>query len=163
MWSTSRRKLWVKGETSGDYLDLVEVRVNCEQNSLLYPSRRRNLPGVDRDATSGPADQSTRRPRRRVQRTIQLAAAAPPHASAEYARRYLVKPRRAGACHTRDADGRTRRSCFYRALEGDAWLVKRPSPKRLGYSPEAVFGAFVLGLLLANPRIRMPALFRRGG
>jgi len=35
-WSTSRQKLWVKGETSGDYLDLVEIRVNCEQNSLLF-------------------------------------------------------------------------------------------------------------------------------
>jgi phosphoribosyl-AMP cyclohydrolase len=35
-WSTSRNELWVKGATSGDYLKLVEVRVNCEQNSLLY-------------------------------------------------------------------------------------------------------------------------------
>jgi len=35
-WSTSRNELWVKGMTSGDQLDLVEVRVNCEQNSLLY-------------------------------------------------------------------------------------------------------------------------------
>ena len=35
-WSTSRNELWIKGKTSGDYLELVEVRVNCEQNSLLY-------------------------------------------------------------------------------------------------------------------------------
>lgn len=35
-WSTSRGELWIKGLTSGDTLDLVEVRVNCEQNSLLY-------------------------------------------------------------------------------------------------------------------------------
>ena len=35
-WSTSRNKLWVKGATSGDSLELVDVRVNCEQNSLLY-------------------------------------------------------------------------------------------------------------------------------
>jgi len=35
-WSTSRNALWVKGETSGDTLRLVEVRINCEQNSLLY-------------------------------------------------------------------------------------------------------------------------------
>ncbi len=35
-WSTSRRQLWVKGKTSGDFLNLVEIRVNCEQNSLLY-------------------------------------------------------------------------------------------------------------------------------
>jgi phosphoribosyl-AMP cyclohydrolase len=36
LWSTSRNMLWHKGATSGDFLDLVEVRVNCEQNSLLY-------------------------------------------------------------------------------------------------------------------------------
>ena len=35
-WSLSRDRLWIKGETSGNFLDLVEVRVNCEQNSLLY-------------------------------------------------------------------------------------------------------------------------------
>ncbi len=35
-WSTSRNRLWVKGESSGDYLKLVDVCVNCEQNSLLY-------------------------------------------------------------------------------------------------------------------------------
>ena len=35
-WSTSRNELWVKGAMSGDYLDPGEVRVNCEQNSLLY-------------------------------------------------------------------------------------------------------------------------------
>ena len=41
LWSTSRDELWRKGETSGDVLDLVEVRVNCEQNSLLYRVRPR--------------------------------------------------------------------------------------------------------------------------
>jgi phosphoribosyl-AMP cyclohydrolase len=40
-WSTSRNELWVKGATSGDVLDLVEIRVNCEQNSLLYRVRLR--------------------------------------------------------------------------------------------------------------------------
>jgi len=35
-WSTSRNTLWVKGATSGDTLEMVEVRVNCEQNSLVY-------------------------------------------------------------------------------------------------------------------------------
>ena len=38
-WSTSRNELWVKGATSGDTLEVVEVRVNCEQNSLLYRVR----------------------------------------------------------------------------------------------------------------------------
>lgn len=36
LWSTSRNELWRKGATSGDVLDVVEVRVNCEQNSVLY-------------------------------------------------------------------------------------------------------------------------------
>ena len=35
-YSTSRNEIWHKGATSGDTLSLVEVRVNCEQNSLLY-------------------------------------------------------------------------------------------------------------------------------
>ena len=61
-FSTSRKELWIKGATSGDYLDLVEIRINCEQNSLLY----------------------------------------------------LVRPRKGGVCHTRDAQGSTRPSCFYR-------------------------------------------------
>ena len=40
-FSTSRGELWVKGATSGDFLDLVEIRVNCEQNSVLYLVRPR--------------------------------------------------------------------------------------------------------------------------
>ncbi len=39
LWSTSRDELWHKGATSGDVLKLEEVRVNCEQNSLLYRVR----------------------------------------------------------------------------------------------------------------------------
>ena len=35
-WSTSRNELWIKGKTSGDYLKIIEIRVNCEQNSILY-------------------------------------------------------------------------------------------------------------------------------
>ena len=70
LWSTSRNELWHKGATSGDMLDLVEVRVNCEQNSLLY----------------------------------------------------RVLPRQGGVCHTRDAAGKTRRSCYYRKLDSDEGL-----------------------------------------
>jgi phosphoribosyl-AMP cyclohydrolase len=40
-WSTSRNELWEKGKTSGETFDLVEVRVNCEQNSLLFVVRPR--------------------------------------------------------------------------------------------------------------------------
>lgn len=35
-WSTSRNELWHKGMESGNTFELVDVRVNCEQNSLLY-------------------------------------------------------------------------------------------------------------------------------
>jgi phosphoribosyl-AMP cyclohydrolase len=71
-WSTSRNELWVKGATSGDTLELVEVRVNCEQNSLLY----------------------------------------------------LVRPLGKGACHTVDADGQTRASCYYRRIrDGQLELI----------------------------------------
>jgi len=35
-WSRSRKELWKKGLTSGDLLKMVEIRINCEQNSLLY-------------------------------------------------------------------------------------------------------------------------------
>ena len=67
-WSTSRNELWVKGATSGDTLQVVEVRVNCEQNSLLY----------------------------------------------------LVRPLGAGACHTKNAAGQARRSCYYRRIRHSA-------------------------------------------
>lgn len=62
-WSTSRDELWIKGKTSGDTLELVETRVNCEQNSLLY----------------------------------------------------LVRPV-GGGCHTKDAEGHTRKTCYYRRI-----------------------------------------------
>ena len=64
-WSTSRNELWIKGATSGDTLQIVEVRVNCEQNSLLY----------------------------------------------------LVRPQGVGACHTKDAAGKARPSCYYRRIQ----------------------------------------------
>lgn len=35
-WSTSRNELWEKGKTSGETFALLDVFVNCEQNSLLY-------------------------------------------------------------------------------------------------------------------------------
>ncbi len=34
-WSRSRNELWKKGLTSGDMLKVEEIRINCEQNSLL--------------------------------------------------------------------------------------------------------------------------------
>ncbi len=39
LWSSSRQELWIKGLTSGETFDLLEARVNCEQNSLLFVVR----------------------------------------------------------------------------------------------------------------------------
>jgi len=64
-WSTSRNELWIKGATSGDTLQIVDIRVNCEQNSLLY----------------------------------------------------LVRMVGGGVCHTKDASGHTRKTCYYRSLK----------------------------------------------
>ncbi len=75
-WSTSRNELWIKGATSGDTLQLVDVRVNCEQNSLLY----------------------------------------------------LVRMVGGGVCHTKDAQGQTRKTCYYRSLK-DGELIFREGMK----------------------------------
>lgn len=53
MWSTSRNELWIKGATSGEFLDLVETRVNCEQNSLVYLVRVRGKGACHTKNSSG--------------------------------------------------------------------------------------------------------------
>lgn len=35
-WSTSRNELWTKGETSGDFLKIEEVLIDCDQDALIY-------------------------------------------------------------------------------------------------------------------------------
>ena len=34
-WSRSRNCLWTKGETSGNYLNLVSVKSDCDNDTLL--------------------------------------------------------------------------------------------------------------------------------
>ncbi len=36
LWSTTRNELWVKGATSGNKFQITKIKVNCEQNSLLF-------------------------------------------------------------------------------------------------------------------------------
>ena len=38
-WSRSRQEPWHKGATSGNYLNVVQVYRNCEENSLLILAR----------------------------------------------------------------------------------------------------------------------------
>ena len=34
-WSRTRNCLWTKGETSGNYLNLVDIRLDCDNDTLL--------------------------------------------------------------------------------------------------------------------------------
>lgn len=34
-WSRSRQQLWVKGETSGNFLEVKEIRLDCDADTLL--------------------------------------------------------------------------------------------------------------------------------
>lgn len=35
-WSTSRKKLWTKGETSGDFLSIDRILIDCDQDAIVY-------------------------------------------------------------------------------------------------------------------------------
>lgn len=38
-WSRSRGRLWMKGESSGNVLDIAEILVDCDQDALLLKVR----------------------------------------------------------------------------------------------------------------------------
>lgn len=64
-WSTSRKEIWTKGKTSGDFLEVQEILIDCDQDALIYKVKKIGL----------------------------------------------------GACHTKNSNGETRPSCFYRKLD----------------------------------------------
>lgn len=35
LWSTSRKKLWLKGETSGNLQIVVDIKVDCDEDAIL--------------------------------------------------------------------------------------------------------------------------------
>lgn len=38
-WSRSRQRIWIKGETSGNFLEMVNAQVDCDGDTLLVTAR----------------------------------------------------------------------------------------------------------------------------
>lgn len=38
-WSRSKNRLWTKGESSGNFLNVVDIKVDCDNDSLLIKAR----------------------------------------------------------------------------------------------------------------------------
>ena len=42
-WSRSRKKIWCKGETSGNYQEIVDILIDCDNDTLIYKIKQHGL------------------------------------------------------------------------------------------------------------------------
>jgi phosphoribosyl-AMP cyclohydrolase len=35
-WSRSRNQIWVKGDTSGNYQEIVDIKLDCDSDAILF-------------------------------------------------------------------------------------------------------------------------------
>ena len=42
-WSRSRQKLWLKGDTSGNFQEVVEALIDCDCDTLLFKVEQKGL------------------------------------------------------------------------------------------------------------------------
>jgi phosphoribosyl-AMP cyclohydrolase len=42
-WSRSRKKIWCKGEESGNYQEIVDILIDCDNDSLIYKVNQKGL------------------------------------------------------------------------------------------------------------------------
>ena len=42
-WSRSRNKIWCKGEESGNYQEIVDILIDCDNDSIIYKVNQKGL------------------------------------------------------------------------------------------------------------------------
>ena len=42
-WSRSRNKLWCKGEESGNYQEIVDILIDCDNDTIIYKVNQKGL------------------------------------------------------------------------------------------------------------------------
>ena len=42
-WSRSRNKLWCKGEESGNFQEIVDILIDCDEDALIYKVNQKGL------------------------------------------------------------------------------------------------------------------------